>query len=63
MSRTKKIKIILEKHLINFEIIVTDNSKSHAGHGNFDGPVHVYHTAYEYSVPDDKKDFKPQFEN
>ena len=37
MNRTKKIKTILEKHLINFEIIVTDNSKSHAGHGNFDG--------------------------
>ena len=33
------------------------------GHGNFDGPINVYHTAYEYSVPDDKKDFKPQFEN
>ena len=29
----------------------------------FDGPINVYHTAYEYSVPDDKKDFKPQFEN
>jgi len=30
---------------------------------NFDGPIKVYHTAYEYSVPDDEKDFKPQFEN
>ena len=37
MNRTKKIKTILEKHLINFEIIVTDNSKSHKGHNNFDG--------------------------
>ena len=32
------------------------------GHGNFDTPVHVYHSAYEYSVPDSKRDFTPQFE-
>ena len=32
------------------------------GHGNFDKPVNVYRTSYEYSVPDAKKDFKPQFE-
>ena len=32
------------------------------GHGNFDKPVNVYRSSYEYSVPDAKKDFKPQFE-
>tara|TARA_B100001142_G_scaffold20621_1_gene19054 strand:+ start:2299 stop:4020 length:1722 start_codon:yes stop_codon:yes gene_type:complete len=31
------------------------------GHGNFDKPVNVYHSAYEYSVPDSKNDFTPQF--
>ena len=31
------------------------------GHGNFDKPVNVYHAAYEYSAPDSKNDFTPQF--
>jgi cytochrome c oxidase subunit I len=32
------------------------------GHGNFATPPVVYRGAYEYSVPGDAKDFKPQFE-
>jgi cytochrome c oxidase subunit I len=32
------------------------------GHGNFATPPIVYRGAYEYSVPGDAKDFKPQFE-
>ena len=32
-------------------------------HVNFDSEITVHHSAYEYSVPDSKKDFIPQTEN
>ncbi len=37
MNRSKRIKIILEKHLKDFSINVIDNSGSHKGHNSFDG--------------------------
>ena len=43
MNRTKRIKNILGKHLLEFNISVTDNSFSHKGHNNFrgDGETHI----------------------
>ena len=37
MNRTKRIKNILEKNLLEFEIKVIDDSFSHKGHYNFNG--------------------------
>ena len=37
MNRTKKIKNILEKKFIDFDINVRDDSKSHEGHNDFNG--------------------------
>ena len=37
MNRTKRIKKILKKNLVEFVINVRDNSHSHKGHNNFDG--------------------------
>ncbi len=37
MNRTKKIKNILKKNLLEFEIKVIDDSFSHKGHYNFNG--------------------------
>ncbi len=37
MNRTKRIKYILEKNLMEFAIQVIDDSISHKGHNNFTG--------------------------
>ena len=37
MNRTKRIKIILEKHFNDTHISVINNSNLHRGHNNFDG--------------------------
>ena len=37
MNRTKKIKNILEKKFIDFDINIRDDSNSHIGHNNFNG--------------------------
>tara|TARA_B100001113_G_C20559868_1_gene384232 strand:+ start:178 stop:432 length:255 start_codon:yes stop_codon:yes gene_type:complete len=37
MNRTKKIKTILEKKFIDFDINVKDDSESHKGHNDFNG--------------------------
>jgi len=37
MNRTKRIKTILDKNIIDFSINILDNSNSHKGHNNFDG--------------------------
>jgi stress-induced morphogen len=37
MKRTKRIKNILEKNLLQFSISISDDSFSHKGHNNFDG--------------------------
>ena len=37
MNRTKRIKDIIEKNFIEFNVLVTDDSLAHKGHNNFDG--------------------------
>jgi stress-induced morphogen len=37
MSRTKRIKDIIEKNFNEFSILVIDDSLAHKGHNNFDG--------------------------
>ena len=37
MNRTKRIKDIIEKNFIEFNVLVTDDSLAHEGHNNFDG--------------------------
>ena len=37
MNRTKRIKNILKKNLLEYEIKVIDDSFSHKGHDNFNG--------------------------
>jgi len=37
MNRTKRIKKILKKHLLGFNINIVNNSDLHIGHNNFDG--------------------------
>ena len=37
MKRTKRIRKIIEKNFIDFDISVTDDSITHKGHNNFDG--------------------------
>jgi len=37
MNRTKRIKNILQNHMLEFDICIIDNSHSHKGHSNFNG--------------------------
>ena len=37
MKRKNRIHKILKKKLLNFDIIIEDNSFKHKGHNNFDG--------------------------